>query len=176
MVVTERHTRGRGGRRRSGLVLIALAFSLPGAACYTYTQVSPAAVAPGSSVRVRTAAQGAPALGSIPSPEGGRVIEGRLLPRSSPDTLACAVPLGNGEPLAWSHGLVGTVLVPVAGVERLEVRHLQKGRTAALIGTAAVIGVAVLKWAFDVSLPSKPGSEPPGGGNNMRGALLQLRW
>ncbi len=155
---------------------MALAFSLAAPACYTYTQVSPAAVAPGSSVRLQTASQAALTLGTVPLPEGGRIIQGTLLSGSSPDTLVCAVPLSNGEPLASSRGLRGTVLVPVAAVERLEVRRLQKGRTAAVVATGAVLGLVVLKWAFDVSLPSKQGSEPAGGGNNMRGALLRLRW
>ena len=175
MAATERHDRGRGGLSHPRPILLALAFSLAAPACYTYTQVSPAAVAPGSSVRLRTASQAAPTMGTVPLPEGGRVIEGRLLPGSSPDTLVCAVPLSNGEPLAWSRGLRGTVLVPVAEVERLEVRRLQKGRTAAVVATGAVLGLVVLKWAFDVALPTNQGGGEPGGGNNMRSALLQLR-
>ncbi len=176
MAATERHNRGRGGPSHPGPILMALAFSLAAPACYTYTQVSPAAAAPGSSVRLRTASQAALPLGSVPLPEGGRSIQGTLLPGSSPDTLVCAVALSNGEPLAWSRGLSGTVLVPVAGIERLEVRHLQKGRTAAVVATGAVLSLVVLHWAFDVALPGKQGSDPTGGGNNMRRALVRLQW
>ncbi len=173
--MAEKRSNGGGARVRAGRALVALALGLPPGACYTYTQASPAAVAPGSSVRLRTASRGALTTRSVPLPEGRRIIQGSLLRGSSPDTLVCAVALGDDEPLAWSRGLRGTVLVPVAEVDRLEVRHLQKGRTAALVGGGAVLGLAVLQWAFDVTLPSKQGRDDSGGGNNMRRALLQLR-
>lgn len=175
-MAAERRGGGRGGRCRPGLVLIALALSLPGAACYTYTQVSPAAVVPGSSVRVRIAAQAALPPGTVPRADGTRMVQGTLLRGSSADTLVCAVPLTDGDPIAGSRGLSGTALVPVADVERVEVRHLQKGRTAAVLGAGTLLGLAVVRWAFDVTLPSKQGGEQPGGGNNARRVLLQLRW
>ncbi len=175
MAATDKRTKRGSARLRAGRALAALALGLSVPACYTYTPVSPAAVAPGSSVRLRTAAGASPTMGSLPLPQGGRVIEGTVLPGSSPDTLVCAVPLGDGEPLAWSRGLRRTMLVPVAGVDRLEVRHLQKGRTAAVVATGAVLGLVVLRWAFNVSLPSVQGRGDPGGGNNMRGAVLPLR-
>ncbi len=84
--------------------------------------------------------------------------------------------LSNGDPLTPLRGLRGTVSVPVADVERLEVRRLQKGRTAAAVTTGALLGFAVLEWAFNVTNPNKEGGDEPGGVNQARVVLFGFRW
>ncbi len=167
--MTEKRIPGRRGGRRTGPALLALALSVLGSGCYTYTQISPAAVPPGSSVRMSVVA--------TPPAEGQRQIKCRLLPRTSPDTLLCAIRLsGVDGSLTSSQGLYSTELVPLAAVQRIEVRRLQKGRTAAALAAATVLGIVVVDWAFGVILPNKEGGGDPGGVNNSRLGLFHLRW
>ena len=165
-----------GGSRRPRRALTALALSLLTAGCYAYTEVSPAAVPPGSNVRLRVDSRVQLSVGEIPLPDGGRLIRGKLLQGSSSDTLLCSVALSNSGPLTPLRGLRGTVSVPVADVERLEVRRLQKGRTAAAVTTGALLGFAVLEWAFNVTKPNKEGGDDPGEVNNARVVLFGFRW
>ncbi|NJD09577.1 MAG: hypothetical protein FIB01_03715 [Gemmatimonadetes bacterium] len=167
---------GGFGRPRRILELTALALSILAAGCYSYTQVSPSAVPAGSHVRLRVDPKVPLKVGEVPLPDGGRSIRGMLLPESSADTLLCSVALSSGDPLMPTRGLRGTVSVPVAELERLEVRHFQKGRTAAVVGTGALLGLVLLNWAFDVSNPNTVGDDGGGGPNNARIPLFRLRW
>jgi len=167
---------GGGARGCPRGVLAVLAVTLLTSGCYTYTQVSPAAVPPGSSVRLRVDPRVPLKVGEVPLPDGGRLIRGKLLPGSSADTLLCSVALSNGDPLTPLRGLRGTVFVPLAEVERLEVRQLQKGRTAAVVGAGALLGLVVLEWAFDVANPNTVSGDGGGGPNNVRLPLFQFRW
>ena len=114
---------------------------------------------------------------ATPSPEARRQIECRLLPGTTPDTLACAVRLSSvNDPLISSQRLASTELVPLAAVERIEVRRLQKGRTAAALAAATLLGFVVVDWAFGITLPNKEGGDDSGGVNNSRLGLFRLRW
>lgn len=165
-------------RSAVGPAVLALALSVIGTGCFTYTQVSPAAVPPGSSVRI-SVAQHTPTTtisdATLPA-EGQRQIRCRLLPSTTPDTLLCAVKLGGADPLIASQDLLSTELVPLAAVQRMEVRRLQKGRTAAAIAAATVLGFVVVDWAFGITLPNKEGGDGPGGVNNTRLGRFHLRW
>ena len=174
--MAEKCFKGAGGLGRLRRALTVLALSVLASGCYAYTQVSPAAAPPGSSVRLRVDPRVPLSVGEMPLPDGGRVIRGKLLQGSSSDTLLCSVPLSNGDPLTPLRGLRGTVSVPVADVERFEVRRLQKGRTAATVATGALLGFAVLEWAFNITNPNKEGGDEPGGVNNARVELFRLRW
>lgn len=165
---------GRPREHRGGLTVLALILLIPG--CYSYTQVSPAAVPPGSSVRLRVDPRVPLKVGEVPLPDGGRMIRGTLLPGSSADTLVCSVPLSNGDPLTQVRGLRGTVFVPLAEVQRVEVRRFQKGRTAAVVGAGALLGLVVLNWAFDVVNPNTVSGDGGGGPNNARLPLFEFRW
>ncbi len=63
-----------GGDSRPRRALTALALSLLTAGCYAYTEVSPAAVPPGSSVRLRVDSRVQLSVGETPLPDGGRLI------------------------------------------------------------------------------------------------------
>jgi hypothetical protein len=132
-------------------------------------------VPPGSSIRLRLAPRAQFSVGEMPLLEGERVIRGKLLQGSSADTLLCSVALSNGDPLVPSRGLRGTVSVPVADVERLEVRRLEKGRTAIVVGAGALLGFAMLEWAFNITNPNEQGGDEPGGVNNTI-VFFRLRW
>ena len=174
--MAEKCCKGGGGLRRPRRALTVLALTLLASGCYAYTEVSPAAVPPGSSIRLRLAPRVQSSVGEMPLPDGQRVIRGRLLQGSSADTLLCSVALSNGDPLVPSRGLRGTVSVPVADVERLEVRRLEKGRTAIVVTTGALLGFAVLEWAFNITNANEQGGDDPGGVNNARVVFFRLRW
>ena len=164
---------GLGCSRRT---LTVLALTVLASGCYSYTEVSPAAVPPGSNVRLRVAPRVPLSVGETPLPDGGRMLRGKLLQGSSADTLLCSVALSNGDPATPLRGLRGTVAVPVTDVQRLEVRRLQKGLTAAAVTTGALLGFAVLEWAFNITNPNEEGGDDPGGVNNARVELFRLRW
>jgi hypothetical protein len=165
---------GGPGRPRRALAL--LVQTLLASGCYAYTAVPPAAAPPpGSSIRLFVAPQVQLRAGETPLPADRRVIRGTLLPGSTADTLLFSVLLSNGDPRVPTRRLRGTVSVPVAGVERLEVRRLEKGRTAIVVATSALIGLGVLEWAFNITNPDKEGGGDPGGVNNARIVFLRLR-
>jgi hypothetical protein len=151
-----------------------LALSLAAAGCYSYTEVSPAAVPPGSDVRLRVARGSALSVGTRQVPDDGRPLRGKVLPGTSADTLLFSVALGPGEPGNPSLGLRGMVPIPMSDVELVEVRRLEKARTWAFVGVGALLGLVVLDWAFDVTNADKPGSEP-GGADNAAIVRFRLR-
>jgi len=174
--VAERCLRGGGGFGRPRRAITILALTLLASGCYTYREVSPAAVPPGSSVRLRVDPRAQLSVGETPLPDGGRVIRGKLLPGGSADTMLCSVALSNGDPLTPLRGLRGTVSVAVADVDRLEVRRLQKGLTAAAVTTGALLGLVVLDWAFNITNPNEGPGDGGGGADNARIPLFRLTW
>ncbi|MDP2955110.1 MAG: hypothetical protein Q8N53_01705 [Longimicrobiales bacterium] len=174
--MVERCLHGGGGLGRPRRALTALALSALASGCYSYTEVSPAAVPPGSYVRLtleptaRVDAAGEALL------EGTRSVRGRLVEGSSAETLRFSVALGGGDPRVASRGLRSSVAVPTADVSRLEVRQLEKGRTGALIGASGFVAYLVTKWAFNVLDPSSDPSDGGGGTDNARFVLFRLGW
>lgn len=173
--MADRSYTGRRGFGRPARTVLAVAFPLL-TACYSYTEVSPLTVTPGSNVRVRIAPQAQLPIATVPLAPDTRVLEGTVLRGSSADTLLCAIPVRNGDVFSSAQRLRGTVAVPVAALERVEVRRLQKGRTAAAVGGGAVLGLFLLDWAFNVTLPGQEGNDDPGDVNNLRIPLFRLRW
>jgi len=175
--VAEQGLCGGGGLGRPRLTLAALALSLVASGCYSYTEVSPAAVPPGSEVRVGVGPQAGVRVGADPLPEGTRSLRGRLMEGGSAETLLLSVAVGRGEPGVATRQLRQTVSVPWGDVERLEVRRLEKGRTAALIGGGGLAAAVVTAWAFNVLDPSPGPSDGGGGGVDNAGVVLfRLRW
>ena len=168
---------GGGGLGRPRLTLAALALSLVASGCYSYTEVSPAAVPPGSEVRVSVRPDADVGVGSDPLPDGPQRLRGRLMGESSAETLRLSVPVGRGEPGVATRQLRQTVSVPMADVLRVELRRFEKGRTAAAIAGGGVAAAIVTVWAFNVLDPSPGPSDGGGGGvDNARLVLFRLRW
>lgn len=174
--MVEKCLEGGGGRGRPRLTLTALALSLLASGCYSYTEVSPAAVPPGSTVRVSLNPRADIGVGADPLPVGTRLLRGRLVEGSSSETLRLSVALGEGDPGLSSRGLRSTVAVPMVEVERVEVRRLEKGRTAALVFGGGLGAYLVTEWAFKVLDPSSDTNDGGGGPDNARLVLFRLRW
>jgi len=174
--VADRCFAGGGGFGRPRRALTTLALSLLLAGCYTYTEVSPAAVPPGGYVRAHLEPGSRLSMGSVPLPEGRRMIGGTLLGGGPPDTLLFSVALSGGDPMSPSRRLRGTVPVPTGDVRSLELRRLDKVRTGASVGLGAVVAAAVLDWAFNITQADQNAGEPGGGANNAPLVLFRLRW
>ena len=162
---------GRSRRPHMGVALSLLFLS----GCYAYAEVSPAAVPPGRDVRLRLARGTEVSLGTIPVLDDGGPLEGQVVDGTTPERLLLSVALGPGQPGNVGLGLRSTVAIPMPDVARMEVRRLQRGRTAAAVGLGAVLAYAVTEWAFNVSNPGKEGGSPNGGDNALI-AVFRLRW
>jgi hypothetical protein len=115
-------------------------------------------------------------VGTEPLPEGTRSLQAKLMEGSS-GQLQLSVALGRGDPGLSSRQLRSTVTVPMADVQRLELRRWEKGHTALLIGGGTLGAFLITKWAFNVLDPSSDPSDGSGGVvNNARFVLFRLGW
>lgn len=151
--------------------LIALVASLPClAGCYKYTRVQAGEVPAGVSVRARVSAAAgervAPLLGSTP-----RVLTGRLISEAR-DTVVLEVPAVTQAEIGSSiQTLHQRVSIPKGEIIEWEIRTLNRPRTFALVGGAALLVGAVLINA----LSGEPGDEGlPGNGGVDSRVLLRL--
>lgn len=142
--------------------VLALAVSLTG--CFGYVPTELGRVEPGDRIRAGVAPgaleEDVEGSGGTDAPLG-LVVSGRVLMRG-PDTLLLSVPLqarpGSGLAAA---GLARHVAIPAPAIRRVDVRVLQRGRTAALVaGAAALLGVVVYQ-AFIRTDPAGTGDENP---------------
>ena len=151
------------------LALVVATSSL--SACYKYTRVQANEVSQGVSVRARVnAAAGAriaPLLGTAPRQLTGTLISDQR------DTVVMQVPsVVQTEAGRIVQTLHQRVSLPNADVIEWEIRTLDRPRTYALIGGAAVIAVSALYGA----LKGEPGSETPPGGNGQDNLVILFRW
>ncbi len=168
---------GGGGLGRPRRALAALALSLLAAGCYSYTEVSPAAVPPGSFVRLTLDPGARVDAAGEALEEGRRSVQGRLMETSSAETLRFSVALPKPDPRLASQGFRSTVSVPVADVQRAEARSLDKGRTGLVIGGGVLGAYLITKWAFNVLDPGPDGGDATSpGADNARFVLFRLRW
>jgi hypothetical protein len=129
--------------------------------CYRYEPLQPASLEPGAAIRMRisgtVAEQVAPLLGS----SDARVLVGRVISVGA-DTMIVEVPTTvRAEVGSTAQTLNQRVSIPLSSILELETRTLSRGRTAAVVGAAGVVTVAVLVKGFNLS----PGKEqPPTGG------------
>lgn len=166
-----------GGLGRPRLTLTALALSLLASGCYSYTVVSPAAVPPGSEVRLTVSPQANIGVSSDLLPQGNRSLRGRLMEGSTGETLRLSVPVARGDAGMASRQLRSAVSVPMADVQQVELRRFEKGRTGAVAGGGLLASYIILRWAFNVLDPSPDGGDAtPPGADNARFVLFRLSW
>jgi hypothetical protein len=141
----------------------ALLFMLPlVTACYTYARIEPAAIPAGTSVRARVSSAAAERLSALLGNTEARVITGTLI-NNGPDTMIVEVPVVMRAELGSSvRALHQRVSIARDELLEIETRRLDRVRTVALAGSAAIIvGTVVIK-----AVGGDPGMEgPPGGGN-----------
>ena len=131
------------------------------AGCFSYAPIEPSELQPGISVRARVSQTAGERIAPLLGATQARLLSGTLITQAG-DTLIVEVPTVMAAD-ATDFGRTPHQRVSIARGEllELEIRRLDRYRTAALAGTAAlVVGIALLK-----GLRGGPGKEPlPGGG------------
>ena len=132
------------------------------AACYTYARTEPAAIPAGTSVRARVSSAAAERLAALLGTTETRLITGTLID-NGPDTMIVEVPVVMRAEVGSSvRALHQRVSISRGELLEIETRQLDRFRTGAVAGSAAVIvGAVVIK-----AIRGDPGTDrPPGGGN-----------
>lgn len=137
-----------------------LALLLPG--CFTYVPVEPGTVAPGLEVRARVSPAASARIAPLLGATEARRLDGKVVTRDG-DTLIVEVPTVLLDTREFGRTPNQRVSIPRGDLVELEVRKLDRWRTGAILGSAAVVlGVTLTK-----ALKGEPGKEPlPGGGGN----------
>jgi len=117
------------------------------AACYSYRVAPIDQVATGTAVRVRISPAEAARVGPILGRED-RILEGELLAKEADNSFMVAVPTGSGADAAGAGPMHQRITIPRDGLVELEVRRLDKWRTAGVIAVGAVAATAVAAAAF----------------------------
>jgi hypothetical protein len=132
--------------------------------CYTYAPIEPPAVRPGTGVRVRVSAAGADRLEPLLGTSSARLLSGVLIENRT-DTIIVQVPsVVPAEVGTALQTLYQRVSIPRTDLLELETRRLDRFRTTALAGAAAlVITAGVIKAVrSDAGKEASPGGGGPG--------------
>jgi hypothetical protein len=144
-------------------------------ACYAHAAIEPAAVGRGTAVRARVTGAGADRIAPLLGTTNARVVSGRLVDMRA-DTLIVEVPTVMQASLAGSaERLHQRVSIPRTELIELETRRLDRFRTTAVVGTAALAVAAIAVKALR-NERGGPGTPPGGGGNEARIPLVKLGW
>ena len=141
-------------------------------ACYSYAPIDPAAVRPGTGVRVRVSGAGADRLAPLLGTGDARLLSGTLVDVRA-DTMIVQVPTvvqtAVGSSLETLHQRVS---IPRSDLLELETRRLDRVRTGLVAGSAAlVVGGAI----FAATKGDRGSDQPPGNGGPGE-ARLPLLW
>lgn len=123
--------------------------------CYSYREVPRERIAPGSTVRLRIAAEEAVRQQQVFG-ELRETLEGRLVEPTSPGALSLVLRLRPHGPAERGYSTV--VNVPEAAITRVEAKRFSPARTALFAGAGTAAAVAAL--AIHASATSD-GPEPP---------------
>lgn len=139
-----------------------LAMQLLITACYTYARTEPAAIPAGTSVRARVSPAAAERLAVLLGTTEARFITGTVID-NGPDTMIVEVPaIMRAEVGSSVRALHQRVSISRGELLEIETRQLDRIRTGAVAGSAAIIVGAIVISA----IRGEPGMErPPGGGN-----------
>lgn len=144
------------------------------AGCYAYAPIEPAAVRPGTGVRVRVSAAGADRIAPLLGASDARRLSGRLVDTRA-DTMIVEVPSVRQTSLAGAmEPLHQRVSIPRSDLLELETRRLDRLRTTAVAGSAVIIVAVIAINALEKDHASG-GTPPGGGGNEVRIPLLRVR-
>lgn len=139
--------------------------------CFTYIPVEPGQVEPGVAVRARVSAAASERIAPLLGTTEARRLDGKLITRGA-DTLIVEVPTAVLDTREFGQTPNQRVSIPRSDLVELEVRKLDRWRTAGILGGAAVVlGVTLTR-----ALKGEPGKEPlPGGGGN-DAIVFRIAW
>jgi hypothetical protein len=144
------------------------------AGCYAYAPIEPATVRPGISVRARVSGAGADRIAPLLGTSNARLLSGRLVDTHA-DTLIVEVPtVMQASSAGLAEPLHQRVSIPRTDLLELETRRLDRFRTAAVVGSVAIVVGAIAVKALRNERGGS-GTPPGGGGNEARIPLLRLR-
>ena len=161
---------------RSVALAAVLAGSTVAAGCYRYVPVETATVPPGARVRAQLSAEGTERVrAGTGTADRGRV-EGRVVERAADGALLLELPAGPAEaPVGVSaRRLRARVTLPARDLVSLELRQLDRKRTAFFVAGSGALAALLVKLAFDTS---GGGSESGGGGvDEAVVPIFSVRW
>jgi len=142
------------------------------AGCFSYLPVTePGQLAPGLSVRARVSPIAAARIGPLLGSRDARLLDGTLITNST-DTLIVEVPTVMADAREFGRTPNQRVSILKNELLELEVRRMDRMRTMAVAGTAAiVVGSILIK-----SLRGEPGKEPLPGGGGTDAIVFSFRW
>lgn len=155
--------------RRPALLIATAFLTLTG--CFSYLPIEPGEVEPGLTVRARVSPAAGARIAPLLGATDARRLDGTFITRSA-DTLIVEVPTVMTDTREFGRTPNQRVSIPRADLLELEVRRLDRFRTAAVAGTvAAIVGGVLIK-----SLTGEPGKEPLPGGGGTDAIVFSFRW
>jgi hypothetical protein len=148
-----------------------IAPSLLLAGCFSYIPIEPGEVEPGVSVRARVSPAASARIAPLLGASDARRLDGMMVSQS-PDTLIVEVPTVIVDTREFGRTPNQRVSIPRTDLLELEVRRLDKMRTAGVVAGAATILATTLLNA----LKGEPGREPLPGGGGTEAIVFRLRW
>ena len=140
--------------------------------CFSYLPVTSASdVHPGLSVRARVSPTASARIAPLLGATEARRLDGTLISQSA-DTLIVEVPIVMQDAREFGHTPNQRVSIPRGDLLELEVRRIDRLRTGALAGGAAIVIGSILVNA----LQGDPGKEPLPGGGGTDAIVFSLRW
>jgi hypothetical protein len=143
------------------------------AGCYHYLPVEPGDVPPGSTVRVRVTDAQTRRFENV-VPVDGRLIQGKII-EQDPAVLLLEVPILTDLRGNRVETVSQRIDLPRSDVLDMEIRSLDRGKTALVFGVGGVAAVALvtrtLVGAFNSDNPT-----PPPGSEIVVPFFLRLRW
>jgi hypothetical protein len=139
--------------------------------CFTYIPVEPGEVEPGVAVRARVSAAASERIAPLLGATEARRLDGKLITRGS-DTLIVEVPTVVVDTREFGRTPNQRVSIPRSDLVELEVRRLDRWRTAGILGGAAV----VLGVTLTNALKGEPGKEPLPGGGGTDAIVFRIAW
>lgn len=115
--------------------------------CYTYSAMAPEAVQPGANVRARITADQADRASELLGTES-RILQGVVV-RSDAEALILSISAVVGTTGLQVQRLRQNLPIPPSALLELEVRRLDKTRTAAVVAGAAAVAGYLVYEAFD---------------------------
>jgi len=149
----------------------AVAASVVLSACFTYIPIEPGQVEPGVSVRARVSPSAGARIAPLLGATDARRLDGRVISQSS-DTLIVEIPTVIVDTREFGRTPNQRVSIPRTDLLELEVRKLDRFRTASVVaGAATILATSLIR-----ALKGEPGREPLPGGGGTDAIVFSIRW
>jgi hypothetical protein len=140
--------------------------------CFAYLPVTePGQLEPGLSVRARVSPAAGARIAPLLGATDARRLDGTLITQST-DTLIVEVPTVMTDTREFGRTPNQRVSILRSELLEIEVRRLDRVRTAVAVGSAAIIAGTLLAR----SLKGEPGKEPLPGGGGTDAIVFRFRW